>query len=315
MTKHQLEIDNRLAALLTGAGEAPFTTLLHACGCSGRLRGNLIVIEASAPSRKMLNAALVELQQMAVDDEPLTAESVARVCELVADGQSPAGLARTIVWRRGDKVVAPRTENQRQYVECIREKTVTFGIGPAGTGKTYLAIALAAAALRGNETKRLVVTRPVVEAGEHLGFLPGDLMAKVDPYLRPVFDALRDLLGEKEVAKDVESGAIEVAPLAYMRGRSLDASFIILDEAQNATREQMKMFLTRLGSKSTMVVTGDPTQTDLPRGQISGLERAPDILSQLTRVGCVRFDERDVVRNTLVREIVAAYAEDERGTS
>jgi phosphate starvation-inducible PhoH-like protein len=214
-----------------------------------------------------------------------------------------------VVWRHRATKVAPKTVNQKHYVDSIRRNTITFGIGPAGTGKTFLAVALAAAALSRREVNRIILTRPAVEAGERLGFLPGDLMAKVDPYLRPLFDALHDMLDPERVSHHLERGIIEVAPLAFMRGRSLNDSFIILDEAQNTSPEQMKMFLTRLGFNSKMVVTGDITQIDLPREQDSGLVVVADILSSVEGVEFVRFGEEDVVRHKLVRRIVAAYNE------
>ena len=205
------------------------------------------------------------------------------------------------------KPVRPKTLGQQLYVSEIRKKDIVFGIGPAGTGKTYLAVVLAVAALKEGRTKRIVLTRPAVEAGENLGFLPGDLQEKVDPYLRPLYDALHDMLGQEAVAKALERGTIEVAPLAYMRGRTLDDSFIILDEAQNTTPEQMKMFLTRLGFGSKMVVTGDVTQIDLPRGKRSGLVEAERILRSIPEIGFVFFSEADVVRHALVQKIIAAY--------
>lgn len=205
------------------------------------------------------------------------------------------------------KPVKAKTVGQKKYVDAIRANTVTLGVGPAGTGKTYLAVAAAVAAFRAKEVNRIILTRPAVEAGERLGFLPGDLQSKVDPYLRPLYDALFEMLGAESYAKYVERGNIEVAPLAYMRGRTLDDSFIILDEAQNATPEQMKMFLTRLGFNSKVVVTGDLTQTDLPRGQKSGLAAAVKILAGIEDIGIHYFTERDVVRHRLVQKIIQAY--------
>jgi phosphate starvation-inducible PhoH-like protein len=212
-----------------------------------------------------------------------------------------------VVWRHRALKVAPKTVNQKRYVDSIRHSTITFGIGPAGTGKTFLAVALAAAALSRREVNRIILTRPAVEAGERLGFLPGDLMAKVDPYLRPLFDALHDMLDPERVQGYLERGTIEVAPLAFMRGRTLNDSFIILDEAQNTSPEQMKMFLTRLGFGSRMVVTGDITQIDLPRDQRSGLVVVGEILDGVEGIDFVRFGGEDVVRHKLVQRIVAAY--------
>jgi len=205
------------------------------------------------------------------------------------------------------KPIRVKTIGQRHYVKTINKKDVVFGIGPAGTGKTYLAVVLAIAALKSGSVKKIMLTRPAVEAGENLGFLPGDLQEKVDPYLRPLYDALHDVLGPEQTTKAFERGLIEVAPLAYMRGRTLDDSFIILDEAQNTTPEQMKMFLTRLGFGSKMVVTGDVTQIDLPRGKNSGLIEAQRILKNIEEIGFIYFSEQDVVRHSLVQKIIVAY--------
>jgi phosphate starvation-inducible protein PhoH and related proteins len=205
------------------------------------------------------------------------------------------------------KPIRVKTIGQKHYVTTIKKRDIVFGIGPAGTGKTYLAVVLAVAALKEGSVKRIILTRPAVEAGESLGFLPGDLQEKVDPYLRPLYDALYDVMGPDQTAKALERGLIEIAPLAYMRGRTLDDSFIILDEAQNTTPEQMKMFLTRLGFGSKMVITGDVTQIDLPRGKKSGLIEAKRILSEIEEVGFVYFAEQDVVRHSLVQKIIVAY--------
>jgi phosphate starvation-inducible protein PhoH and related proteins len=207
------------------------------------------------------------------------------------------------------KPIVPKTLGQRHYVSTIRKKDIVFGIGPAGTGKTYLAVVTAVAALKEGKVKRILLTRPAVEAGESLGFLPGDLQEKVDPYLRPLYDALNDVLGPDGVAKALERGLIEIAPLAYMRGRTLDDSFVILDEAQNTTPEQMKMFLTRLGFGSHMVITGDVTQIDLPKGKKSGLIDAQVKLREIEEIGIVYFSEQDVVRHALVQKIIVAYQE------
>lgn len=208
------------------------------------------------------------------------------------------------------KPIRVKTIGQRHYVSTIKKKDIVFGIGPAGTGKTYLAVVLAVMALKEGAVKRIVLTRPAVEAGENLGFLPGDLQEKVDPYLRPLYDALYDVMGLDQVGKALERGMIEVAPLAYMRGRTLDDAFIILDEAQNTTPEQMKMFLTRLGFGSKMVITGDITQIDLPRGKRSGLVEASHILHEIEEIGFVHFAEQDVVRHSLVQKIITAYQKD-----
>ncbi len=209
------------------------------------------------------------------------------------------------------KVIRPKTLGQRHYLSAIKRHDIVFGIGPAGTGKTYLAVVTAVSALKNGRVKRIVLTRPAVEAGESLGFLPGDLQEKVDPYLRPLYDALYDMLGTEQVLKMMERGLIEVAPLAYMRGRTLEDSFVILDEAQNTTPEQMKMFLTRLGFGSKMVVTGDVTQIDLPKGKKSGLREAERILRPIPDIAFIRFQEADVVRHSLVQKIIEAYAKHE----
>ncbi len=210
------------------------------------------------------------------------------------------------------KPIKPKTVGQRKYTALIKKNTIVFGIGPAGTGKTFLAVAMAVTALRAKEISRIVLTRPAVEAGEKLGYLPGDLQNKIDPYLRPLYDALFEMLGAESYAKHVERGTIEIAPLAYMRGRTLDDAFILLDEAQNTTREQMKMLLTRLGNNSKIVITGDVTQIDLPRGTASGLIEAASILDGIDDIAVHRFSERDVVRHRLVRDIIAAYDKNEQ---
>lgn len=214
------------------------------------------------------------------------------------------------------RAVKPKTIGQRKYCQAIEDNTITFGVGPAGTGKTYLAVAMAVTAFRAKQVNRIILTRPAVEAGEKLGFLPGDLQSKVDPYLRPLYDALFDMLGAENFQNYQERGAIEVAPLAYMRGRTLDDSFIILDEAQNTTGEQMKMFLTRLGFRSKMVVTGDITQIDLPDGKKSGLKTVINILKDVDDISIVKFTQKDVVRHKLVQDIIKAYERyDEKKTN
>lgn len=243
--------------------------------------------------------------------EVLTEQNIRYIMSLAADGDDK-GIERLsstdcICITAKGKPIKPKTIGQRKYVEAIRNNTVTIGVGPAGTGKTYLAVAMAVAAFRNKSVNRIILTRPAVEAGEKLGFLPGDLQQKVDPYLRPLYDALFDMLGAENFQKCQERGDIEVAPLAYMRGRTLDDSFIILDEAQNTTSEQMKMFLTRLGFNSKAVVTGDITQVDLPDGKRSGLKEVLDILKDVDDIAINKFSERDVVRHRLVQQIIKAY--------
>jgi phosphate starvation-inducible PhoH-like protein len=248
--------------------------------------------------------------------EELSDQSVRYVISLVhEEGDVPLQLAAmtegaVCVTTRG-KPVKPKTLGQKKYVEAIQNNTITLGVGPAGTGKTYLAVAMAVASFRAKEVNRIILTRPAVEAGEKLGFLPGDLQQKVDPYLRPLYDALFDMLGAENFTRQQEKGAIEVAPLAYMRGRTLDESFIILDEAQNTSIEQMKMFLTRLGQNSKIIVTGDITQIDLPDGKPSGLVNAVKVLRGVEDIAIIKFSERDVVRHRLVQAIIKAYEKEE----
>ena len=242
--------------------------------------------------------------------EALTEQNVRYVLSLVQEGSEDRLAAMTAdcicITSRG-KPVKPKTLGQKNYIEAIKNNTIVFGVGPAGTGKTYLAVALAVNSFRAKEVNRIILTRPAVEAGEKLGFLPGDLQSKVDPYLRPLYDALFDMLGAENYNRYQERGNIEVAPLAYMRGRTLDDSFIILDEAQNTTPEQMKMFLTRLGFNSKIVVTGDITQIDLPDGKRSGLVDVIKILKNVDDIKTVFFNEKDVVRHRLVQDIITAY--------
>lgn len=248
--------------------------------------------------------------------EELTEQNI-RYCMTLVDNKSEDKIQTLLgdcicITAKG-KPVKPKTLGQKKYCTNISKNTVTFGIGPAGTGKTYLAVAMAVTAFRAHEVNRIILTRPAVEAGEKLGFLPGDLQHKVDPYLRPLYDSLFDMLGIETYNKYVERGNIEVAPLAYMRGRTLDDSFIILDEAQNTTPEQMKMFLTRLGFGSKMVITGDITQIDLPKGQRSGLKDAVRILKNIKDISQVYFNEQDVIRHKLVQDIIKAYEKIEEG--
>lgn len=246
--------------------------------------------------------------------ESLNSQNVGYVISLVKDGNEDRLNEITgdcICITTKGRPVKPKTLGQKKYIDAIKNNTIVFGIGPAGTGKTYLAVAMAVNAFRAKEVNRIILTRPAVEAGEKLGFLPGDLQQKVDPYLRPLYDALFDMLGAESFQRYQEKGSIEVAPLAYMRGRTLDESFIILDEAQNTTPEQMKMFLTRLGFNSKIVVTGDITQIDLPDGKRSGLVEAVKILKNVDDIQAVRFSEKDVVRHKLVMDIIKAYEKNE----
>src|SRR3954463_15620801 len=267
MARRQLEVSNEVAAELAGSQDAALRTLQAHLDCDVYLRGNVVTLDGDAEAGQAgaegVQAGATVVRELSAlverghDIAPATIESVARVIE---SSESPSVVLEDVVWRHRNLRVAPKSVNQKLYVDAIRRATVTFGVGPAGTGKTFLAIAMATAALSRREVNRIILTRPAVEAGERLGFLPGDLMAKVDPYLRPLFDAMHDMMEAEKVAAHLERGVIEVAPLAFMRGRTLNDSFVILDEAQNTTPEQMKMFLTRLGFGSKMVVTGDITQ-------------------------------------------------------
>jgi phosphate starvation-inducible PhoH-like protein len=307
VAKRTIELDNQVAAELAGSEDSVLRTLEGHLDCDVFLRGNVLTLDgdqAAVDAGAAVVRELSDLVRQGLEIAPGTVEAVSRALD---QHQSPSEILEDVVWRHRTTRVAPKTVNQKRYVDSIRHNTITFGIGPAGTGKTFLAVALAAAALSRREVSRIILTRPAVEAGERLGFLPGDLMAKVDPYLRPLFDALHDMLDPERVSQHLERGVIEVAPLAYMRGRTINDSFIILDEAQNTSPEQMKMFLTRLGFGSKMVVTGDITQIDLPREQASGLIAVSEILQGVEDVEFIRFADEDVVRHKLVRRIVAAY--------
>lgn len=249
------------------------------------------------------------LLKMQEEGETITGHSVSYTIELVKEGEEDRTeeLGDTIIVNARGKAIKSKTIGQKKYVDAIHKNEIVFGIGPAGTGKTYLAMAMAVKAFKNREVSRIILTRPAVEAGEKLGFLPGDMQNKVDPYLRPLYDALHDIMGPETYQKHIERGVIEVAPLAYMRGRTLDDSYIILDEAQNTSPEQMKMFLTRLGFGSKAIITGDITQIDLPRGKYSGLKEVMEVLKNVAGISFIYFNEKDVVRHKLVRDIIKAY--------
>ncbi len=275
-----------------------------------------IVVSGDDDGRiKQASDAVAYLVKMAKYNEDINEQSVIYICDMVTAGQAgeleSLGDDCIFVTMKG-KPIKAKTVGQKQYVRAIQKNTIVIGTGPAGTGKTFLAVAMAVKALREKQVSRIILTRPAIEAGEKLGFLPGDLQSKIDPYLRPLYDALYEMMGAENYQKQVERGVIEIAPLAYMRGRTLDDSFIILDEAQNCTPEQMKMFLTRLGFNSKAVVTGDLTQTDLPSGQKSGLAMAVKILAGIDDIAIHNFSERDVVRHKLVQKIILAYEKFER---
>jgi phosphate starvation-inducible PhoH-like protein len=271
------------------------------------VRGNEITVSGDSADAESVARLFEELVVLLEQGHTLDREGVGRSIEMLKSDQRPTAVLATEVVR-GRKSVRPKTAGQKRYVDAVRDHTITFAIGPAGTGKSYLAVALAVQALQAKEVHRVILTRPAVEAGERLGFLPGDMLAKVDPYLRPLYDALYDMLEPDPVARLMERGVIEVAPLAYMRGRTLNDSFIILDEAQNTTAEQMKMFLTRLGFGSKVVVTGDVTQIDLPDGRSrSGLLAVRDVLEGIEGLAFIELGSRDVVRHRIVQDIVDAY--------
>jgi len=277
-------------------------------------RGSDLKVSGEAENVAKATRAIEGLLTLINKGEALSEQNVRYVLSMVNEGAEDKlseMVGDCICITAKGKPVKPKTLGQKKYVEAIRKNIVTLGAGPAGTGKTYLAVAMAVTAFRAKEVNRIILTRPAVEAGEKLGFLPGDLQQKVDPYLRPLYDALFDMLGAEAFARYQERGSIEVAPLAYMRGRTLDDSFIILDEAQNTTREQMKMFLTRLGFNSKMVVTGDITQIDLPDGKKSGMLQAMRILKNIPDISICQFTEKDVVRHKLVQEIIKAYEKNE----
>jgi phosphate starvation-inducible protein PhoH and related proteins len=309
LARRQIELSNEVAAGLAGSQDAILRALEGHLDCDVFLRGNVVTLEGDTDAVAAGETVVRELSDLIAEGHEIAPGTIEAVTRALDQHESPAEILEDVVWRHRNIRVAPKTLNQKRYVDSIRRNTVTFGIGPAGTGKTFLAVAMAAAALSRREVNRIILTRPAVEAGERLGFLPGDMMAKVDPYLRPLFDALNEMLDPERVSQHIDRGVIEIAPLAFMRGRSLSDAFVILDEAQNTSPEQMKMFLTRLGFRSKMVVTGDITQIDLPRETTSGLIQVGEILDDLDDIAFVRFGGEDVVRHKLVQRIVEAYGE------
>jgi phosphate starvation-inducible PhoH-like protein len=294
--------------LFTGVNDELLRIIEESFSARVSMRGNRIEISGDAIETSMLTALISDLLKTIEQGQlPVTAESLARSIDLIRGGEfAPSMLREDILLTYRGRAIRAKTAGQKRYVDAIRKNTVTFGIGPAGTGKTYLAMAMAVAAMKRKEVGRIILTRPVVEAGESLGYLPGTLSDKIDPYIRPLYDALFDMTDMERGNQLIEQGIIEIAPLAFMRGRTLNDSFIILDEAQNTTADQMKMFLTRLGFGSRMVITGDATQLDLPTAK-SGLRNIRDILSGLADIAFVDLNSTDVVRHSLVARIVAAY--------
>jgi phosphate starvation-inducible protein PhoH and related proteins len=306
----RIDLDNRVAALLVGENDRHLRVLEGLLDCDITLRGNELTLHGVPSEVERGEGMVKELLALLDSGHALDRSTLELAGMLTTEGRDSADLGRivgdVILEHRGRRI-RPKTVNQKSYIDAIRSNTITFGIGPAGTGKTYLAIAMATRALLSGDVARIILTRPAVEAGEKLGFLPGGLMEKVDPYLRPLFDALYDMMDSDRLTEHLDRGTIEVAPLAYMRGRTLNDSFIILDEAQNTSPEQMKMFLTRLGFGAKMVVTGDITQIDLPRGERSGLVDLRDVLGTVGDISFIYFDSHDVVRHKLVQDIVSAY--------
>jgi phosphate starvation-inducible PhoH-like protein len=312
-----LILDDQVAVELAGHHDEVLDALRERSGARIALRGNELTIDGEVEEIERGKSLVRQLVELAQQGKSIRPDMVGVIDSTEDIPPAPGGtpppatsgkevFTDIVLTHRGTNI-GPRTRNQKRYVDAIRENTVTFGIGPAGTGKTYLAMALAVHALVERRVSRIVLTRPAVEAGERLGFLPGTMQDKIDPYLRPLFDALYDMMDADRLTTSLEHGIIEVAPLAFMRGRTLNDAFIILDEAQNTTPEQMQMFLTRLGFGSRMIVTGDITQIDLQRGQQSGLVAVTDILKDLDDIAFIRFDSEDVVRHKLVQRIVAAY--------
>jgi phosphate starvation-inducible PhoH-like protein len=308
--------DNRAAMTLIGERNGNLKRLERDTGAQVHSRGNELTFLGAAPAVALARRVAEELYPMARSGRPVTPDDVTRATAVVrgSDGQTSVRevLTDTILVASRARPIAPKGLAQKRYVDAIRKHDIVFGVGPAGTGKTYLAMALAVRSLMEKRVKRIVLTRPAVEAGERLGFLPGSMEEKVSPYLRPLYDALHDMMDVDKAEQLVERGLIEIAPIAFMRGRTLNDSFVILDEAQNTTSEQMKMFLTRLGYGSKAVITGDVTQIDLPRGNSSGLIEAQHVLNNVRGIAFTYFTAADVVRHPLVARIVEAYEEAEK---
>lgn len=316
--------DNRLAAIVFGQHDRNLTRIEQRLGVVLINRGNKVAIEGTVDRTEVARAVLDDLYEMAGRGQPIDVGEVDGAIRM-AEGIPAEAVKESISARpqvapakepdlkitTRNRVIMPRSPGQADYIRNLSKHEMVFGVGPAGTGKTYLAVAMAVARMLAGEIDRIILSRPAVEAGENLGFLPGDLKDKIDPYLRPLYDALYDMMPAEQVEKRIASGQIEIAPLAYMRGRTLSNAFVILDEAQNTTPMQMKMFLTRFGENSRMVICGDVTQVDLPRGTRSGLRNALDILRGVHGIAVTRFNEKDVVRHPLVGRIVDAYGDDD----
>lgn len=311
MTPKKLQFDDTEAAkLLYGDLNKNLHAIEKAVGVKIAVRGNALSVSGNQHEIEVADDIIRQLYGLILAGYPVYPQDVvyaARTIERAPKANLKEIFLDQVYVTAGNRMISPKGPNQKIYIDAIRNNDIVFGIGPAGTGKTYLAVAMAVAALVGNQVKSIILTRPAVEAGERLGFLPGDMAQKVNPYLRPLHDALNDMLGREKAADLTEQGVIEIAPLAFMRGRTLNNAFVILDEAQNTSREQMKMFLTRLGFNSKAVVTGDITQIDLPSQQPSGLIEASKILKKISGIGITYFSEADVVRHPLVQDIIRAY--------
>ncbi|MCR5296620.1 MAG: PhoH family protein [Clostridiales bacterium] len=295
---------------LFGLNDQNMTLIEQECGVSAALRGNQLTVQGEPERLDLAEQVILELFDMIRRNEHVDRLRIRYIVSMVREGKTDQiheSMNRVIAVTHRGKQITCKTVGQEKYVDSIRKNMLTFAVGPAGTGKTYLAMALAVMALKNKDAERIILTRPAVEAGEKLGFLPGDLTQKVDPYLRPLYDAMYDFMGADAYSRLLERGTVEVAPLAYMRGRTLSDAFIILDEAQNTTSEQMKMFLTRMGFGSKVIVTGDITQTDLPPGKTSGLAEAIQLLRDIPGIGIAELTGRDIVRHELVQRIVEAY--------
>ena len=311
--QHRISAEGADPLLFAGVNDGNLQELQRTLGVRISFRGDSVTVAGTAEQVERATPVVQGLIDLARIGEPVTPDDVYRLAADAPGAEAPAAVDGKIVLPGLRRAISPKTQGQRDYLQAIANHDIVVGIGPAGTGKTYLAVAKAVEALARKRVKRIILARPAVEAGESLGFLPGDLQAKVDPYLRPLYDALEDMMPHDRVQRALETRTIEIAPLAYMRGRTLADAFIILDEAQNATGAQMKMFLTRLGVNSKTVVTGDKTQIDLPRREESGLVQVERVLPGIEGIAFCYLNETDVVRHRLVREIIRAYAEDQSG--
>ena len=309
--------DNLILPTIYGEGDRFLNRIENSLNVKIITRGNIIKIEGLEENVNLAKKLLINLYTLAIKNNEIDEGEILSLIKIAKSSEASkvdndVEKIESLCFQAGRKLIKPRTHKQADYFNCVKNKQMIFCCGPAGTGKTYLAVAFAVWMLKTGQIEKIILTRPAVEAGERLGFLPGDLKEKIDPYLRPIYDALNDMLPFSEVLKKIESGFIEIAPLAFMRGRTLSNAFIILDESQNTTSIQMKMFLTRLGENSKMIINGDLSQVDLPSGTKSGLRESIKILNNIKDIGFIKFDEKDVVRNPLVSKIVSKYDEFEK---